>query len=123
VVYDLAAFQQAQAITVGGTTFYSLSPNPIAAGYLDSNPATPFTYTQATSNNVEAPTPLSNYVLFTGLTGGSQTVSVQSPTGLGFRSVRGFQIVETVPEPSAALLLLGGCGWFGCCRRRRPTWF
>ena len=106
VVYDLDFVAGAvKGISLGGTTFYSSSPSATAAGYLDGNAATPYTYNRATSTNPAAPTPLSNYVMFQNLTGATQTVSI-SGSGGNFR-VGGFQIAEGIPEPASGVLLAG----------------
>lgn len=110
-------------ITAAGTTYYTSSPQFDAAGYLDNNLATPYTYTQGTSTDAMNPTPVSNYVLFSGLSGASQTVQIAGASGT---RVGGFQIVETsavvggpaVPEPTTALFGLALVGAVGLSRRR-----
>jgi hypothetical protein len=120
IVYDLADSGQKQGVNVGGTTFYSSSPVPVAAGYLDQNAATPFTYRQATSTVSTAPTLNSDYVVFDGLTGDSQMVNLigfsASPTS--FVRATGFQIVA-VPEPATAAIAMVGIFSLGLIRYRR----
>jgi hypothetical protein len=124
IVYDLASGGQRQGVNVEGTTFYSSSPFPVAAGYLDQNAATPFTYRQATSTVSTAPTLNSDYVVFTGLTGDSQTVNMigfsASPTS--FVMATGFQIVA-VPEPSVTALGALGLVSLVLLKRRRSAAF
>ena len=105
LVYDLS-FNTGlvQGVTVGGTTYYSSSPNPTGAGYIDNNAGTAFTYTQATSTLSASPTAGGDYMLFTGLSGTSLTVNIAKISGTGSGSVGAFQIIQTVPEPSTALL-------------------
>jgi hypothetical protein len=108
-VYNLAGASGQQQTTLGGTSFFGISPSPTAAGYIDNNPATPFTYTQATSTDSAAPTANANYVRFTGLSGTSQSFNV---TGLTAGSrVQGIQVVSATvatPEPSTyAMMALG----------------
>lgn len=127
IVYDFnnGTGGAVQRITAGGATFYSSSPSVFAPGYFDRNPATPFIYTLATSTNPAAPTPNSNYVVFTGLTGLTQNVTAARvpPGSTGFEGVAigGFQIVETVPEPSTGAMLLGGLGLLSGFRRFRSA--
>ena len=119
VVYDLdLTLGVVKGIGLGGLTFYTSSPAYNSVGYIDGDPNTPFTYTQGTSTLSTAPTPLSDYVLFTGLSGSTQTVTI---TGSGSNlRIGGFQIVQTVPEPSTwAMVGLGGAGLLCLARRRR----
>src|SRR4051794_19992506 len=65
IVYDLQfATSAVVGISAGGTSYFTSSPTWNAPGYIDNNPATPFTYTQGTSTDPLAPTPMSDYVLF-----------------------------------------------------------
>jgi hypothetical protein len=76
------------------------------------------TYTQATStyNGQGAPPsgiPTANYVEFTGLSGGSFTLTFgaeNSDGSLAHGAENGFQIVEVVPEPSTWVMLSAGLG-------------
>jgi hypothetical protein len=103
-----------QATTVGGMTFYHDSPN--AASRVDQNISTDYIYTRVTSTNSSAQTVNANYVLFTGLSGSSQTISVNA-TGNGF--INGFQIAQ-VPEPASALAVTAsGLVMLGFSRSRR----
>ena len=117
IVYDLNSTGEMQGISAGGLTYYSTSPNPTSAGFLDNNPATPFNYTRATSTSAASPTPLSDYALFTGLSGSNLTITA-TPVVAGphASTVSGFQIVET-PEPSTGLALLFGMVGMGCKQR------
>ena len=106
IVYDLdLTAGVVKGISAGGTTYYTSSPAYNAPGYIDGDPNTPFTYTQGTSTTASAPTPLSDYVLFSGLSGATQTVTITG-TASNLR-VGGFQIVQAVPEPSTWALLVG----------------
>jgi hypothetical protein len=124
IVYDLASSGQEQGVNVGGTTFYSSSPTPVAFGYLDQNTATPFTYRQATSTVLASPTPNSDYVVFTGLTGDSQTVNMIgfSASPFSFVTATGFQIVAA-PEPSVTALGALGLVSLVLLKRRRSADF
>lgn len=118
IVYDLDSLALvAKGINVGGTTFYTSSPDYNAPGYIDNNAATPFTYTRGTSTNPALIPSLSDYVQFDGLIGPSQTVNISNLFGVS-RRIGGFQIVKT-PEPTSCALLIGACGGLGMRRMRR----
>jgi len=117
LVYHLGLIGDTRGITVGSTTYYSFSPNPSGVGYVDNNAGTPFTYNQMTGTVPALPGPAADYALFTGLTGGSQTVSIVGIDGSNVRLVSAVQIIQTVPEPSSALLLLGGLAMRAGSRR------
>lgn len=99
--------------TVGAATFYGVSPNPGAAGYIDGNSGTPFTYTRSISTDPNAGTPLGNYARFSNLSGSTLTFTHQATSNNGF--LAGFQIVQ-VPEPSS--LGLVGLGFALALTRR-----
>ena len=95
-VYDLglgAGF--VQGISLGNTTYYTSSPNPTGAGYLDDNNATPFTYTLGTSTSAAAPTANADYVLFTGLSGSTLTITETKTSG-NLALLPGFQIIQVL---------------------------
>jgi hypothetical protein len=110
-----------QQTTLGGTSFFSTTPDPTGVGYVDGNAATPYIYTQATSTNSASPTAGANYVRFSGLTGTTQSFSVTGLTGRG--TISGFQIVQTVPtpEPGTWAMMALGLGALGLMtwKRRR----
>ena len=97
VFYQTAAAAhgaQATRLTGGATFHHSQTHSGSAAGYVDNNSATPYTYLQVTSTNAALPTVDGNYVVFTGLTGSVQTVTIPG----GFQIINafgGFQIVDT----------------------------
>ena len=63
---------------------------------MDGKASTPFTYKQVTSADAAAPTVDGNYVVFSDLTGDSQTVTI--PGGFQVTNAcNAFQIVETRP--------------------------
>ena len=128
VVYSLNAVTSAPVrLTLGTGTVLWLRPppNPIAAGYLDNNAATPFTYTQSTGATQAAAPANSDFVVFTGLTGLTQTLTLlgnDPGDGLRSSSFQAFQIINTsaVPEPGTwALLGLGTLGLGVAALRRR----
>ena len=118
VVYDLASSAGVvQSITAGGVSFFTLSPFPRTAGYIDNDPATPFTYTQGTGLSAATATANADYVLFPLLTGSTLTISAVTTSGSA--QIAGFQIIN-VPEPRTyALALVGGAGLLGAVRRSR----
>jgi len=73
------------------------------------------TLTQTTSTSV-SDYAAGNYAIFTGLSGASQTITLQMRDNDEWGGIAGFQVVA-VPESSAALL--GGLGLLGLLRRRR----
>lgn len=121
IVYNLPLFSNVlYTYTVGATSYFGRSPavSPTSAGYVDNNGGTPFTFTQATSTSSGSPTLNSTYTRFDGLTGSSVTFSVTGGNGIAYTN--GFQLVEVIPEPSRAVLLLGGLlAIFGRRARRR----
>lgn len=93
----------------GASTFYFSSLGP--ASVAGSNA----TLTQTTSTTT-ADYAGATYAVFSGLSGDSQTITVQMRDNDEWGGIAGFQIVA-VPEPSAALL--GGLGLMVVLRRRR----
>lgn len=110
VVYELPGNSAMLSTTVGTTTYYEAPPDDISSGYVDGNSATPFTYNLATSTDAAAPTADGDYVVFPGLTGSSQSVTIQSLTNQDAEEVNGFQVVEDVPEPPAWSMIVAGIG-------------
>ena len=76
-------------------------------------------YVASTAATAAAATTASNYVLLTGFTGSSFTLS--GLTGSGRAGLDGFQIVSNVPEPSTWALLGLGAGLLGVMTLRRRT--
>lgn len=108
-VYFAADNYSRTGTVTDGTTTYSF-------GVLDNMIAGPnalFSQTTDTgSGNPEA-----NYAVFSGLSGATQTFSTSFMNSGEYGGIAAVQIVEIVPEPSAALL--GGLGLLGLLRRRR----
>lgn len=109
VYFSADAPNRAGQVTDGATTYYfsSLGADSIA----DSNAV--LTQTLSTSDSDHA---AGNHAIFTGLSGASQTITVQMRDNDQWGGIAGFQIVQ-IPEPSA--MLLGGLGLLGLLRRRR----
>lgn len=110
--------------TIGGTTLWGMTPaSPTGPGYIDDNNLTPFNYTAAIGATSATATDGGNYYLFSGLSGGDLTITMNTSNDLA--TISALQIVEIVeiPEPSSALLLLVGCCALGLrhirVRRRR----
>ena len=132
VVYDLQTYAGAAVgVNVGNTTYYTSSPDASAPGYVDGNPFTPFTYTRGTSTDINQPSPLADYVVFSGLSGDAQTINVlgqgfsfSDPVVFSKNNIAAIQIIENaVPEPSTYALIGAGCvlGGFAVRRRVRAT--
>lgn len=118
IIYNLPLFSGVKyTYTVGSTSYFGNSPSAsnTSAGYVDGNSGTPFNYLQATSTNTLSPTANATYARFDGLTSNSLTFTVTGANGIGYTN--GFQILE-VPEPSRAVLLLGGILAVSFRRRR-----
>jgi hypothetical protein len=107
VYFSSDAAGRNQSITLGSTTYdFSTVGAPATSG---ANAV----LTQSTSTT--GAYPMADYVVFSGLTGGSQTVNLDSQNGSG---ISAFQIVA-VPEPST--MALAGLGGLGLCVWRRRT--
>ena len=118
-VYELNdAGGRVETTTLGGVSFFGASATPNDAGHIDQNAATPYSYVQSISTNVASPTVGGDYVLYSNLTGSSQTFTSAAP-GNGY--VNGFQIVEAVPEPGSALYGAGLLCLAGLRRARRSS--
>ncbi|MCF7730558.1 MAG: hypothetical protein K9N23_02680 [Akkermansiaceae bacterium] len=87
---------KSMALTGGPTYYFSQSVKGDSAGYVDNNASTPFLYNQVTSTSSAAPTENGNYVVFSGLSGASQTVTIDQG-GFNVNSISAFQIVNTTP--------------------------
>lgn len=110
IVYFSADAAGREGSATNGTSTYYFSS--LGAGSLAGANAT---LTQATSTTTSDYAG-ANYAVFSGLTGSSQTITVQMRDNDEWGGIAGFQVVA-VPEPSAALL--GGLSLFGLLRRRR----
>lgn len=118
-VYELndASGRQETTTLNGTTSYYGVSTTPTNAGLVDNNPATAYTYVQATSQTAGTFTPNANFVEFQNVTGASFSITNSAP-GNGY--LNGIQIVQATPEPSSFVLLgLAGAGLFVAARRRR----
>ena len=102
-----AGSQQPGPVTVGSTT-YTFTAGGAAGSFGGSGNATFFAATGSTTTADTA-----NYAIFSGLSGASQTITVDIPQ---FGGLAGFQVVQ-VPEP--ATLALTGCGAALMALRRR----
>ena len=114
--YDLIVYFSSDAagregqVANGAVTFYfsTLGADSIAGANA--------TLTQTTSTS-DANHAGGNYAVFSGLSGTSQTITVQMRDNDEWGGIAGFQIVA-VPEPSAALLALAGFATLAGRRRR-----
>lgn len=106
VYFSSDAAGRNQSITLGSTTYDFSTVGAAATSGANA------LLTQSTSTTGANPT--ADYVIFSGLTGGSQTVNINSQSGGG---ITAFQVVG-VPEPGTmALAALGGASLL--FRRRR----
>lgn len=116
--YDLYIYgmndgpNRVEKTTLGTTDVFGSSPSPGNAGYIDGNGTTAFTFNRSVGTTSATATANGNYVLFSGLTGASQTFTGSAP-GNGY--LAGFQVVQ-IPEPSA--LGLVGFGFALALTRR-----
>ena len=104
-----AAGREGQVVN-GASTYYFSS---LGAASISGSNAT-LTQTLSTSNADYAG---ANYAVFSGLSGTSQTITVQMRDNDEWGGIAGFQVVA-VPEPSAALLSLAGLVLVAKRRRR-----
>lgn len=116
--YDLYVYFSAdtagrqQSITLGSTTYDFSTEGPAATSGVNA------LLTQSTDTTGAYPT--ADYVVFSGLTGGLQTVNLNSQNGSG---ITAFQIVA-VPEPDTmALAALGGASLLFWRRRSMKARF
>ncbi len=118
VVYSLDSFGNTPSFfTLGTTTLYANGPSgPTASGYVDGSAATAYTYIRATATTAATATAGADYVVFTGLSGATQTLTVQDTNSSGIAngpSLEAFQIINTTaaaPEPGTWAVVLCGAG-------------
>ena len=92
---------RAGTVNVGSDTYYFTTMGPAATSGANA------LFTQITDTTGSSPTANANYVIFSGLTGSSETITSLVTGGGG---IAGFQVVAT-PEPSSmALAVMGGFG-------------